>query len=325
MRNALLLVGLALLSVFGTAQEARTLALSQGRAETLNLALNRPSLQSSRSEWSSPTDPQGAVNGVKNGGFGFHTSLETNPWWQVDLGGVNALQEVRVFNRLDCCTERARTLRVLLSTDGQNWQTAYTHDGSPFGGANDGRPLKVHLQGQTARFVRLQLAERNYFHLDEVEIYGHPASGGASTGLRNLALNRPAQQSSHSEWSTPNDPQGALNGIKNGGFGFHTKGESNPWWQVDLGAICHLKEVRVFNRQDCCAERARTLRVLLSHDGQNWQTVYIHDGSVFGGASDGRPLKVALQGQRARFVRLQVLENTYLHLDEVEVYGHSGE
>lgn len=322
MRNALLLVGLAFLSVVGTAQEARTLALSQGRAESRNLALNRPSQQSSRSEWSSPTDPQGAVNGVKQGGFGFHTSLETNPWWQVDLGALFALQEVRVFNRMDCCSERARTLRVLLSADGQSWQTAYSHDGSLFGGANDGRPLKVHLQGQSARFVRLQLAERNYFHLDEVEVFGRPAE---VVGLRNLALNRPAQQSSRSEWSSPTDPQGAVNGIKNGGFGFHTQGELNPWWQVDLGAVCNLQEVRVFNRQDCCAERARTLRVLLSHDGQTWQTAYVHDGSVFGGASDGRPLKVHLQGQRARFLRLQVMENTYLHLDEVEVYGHLGE
>ena len=138
---------------------------------TSNLALNRPAQQSSRSQWSRADDPQGAVNGLKNGGFGFHTNQEPNPWWQVDLGARHALGEVRIFNRLDCCRERARTIAVLLSDDGRVWRTAYRHDGSIFG-SNDGYPLIVPLRGEPARYVRLQLAENNWFHLDEVEIYG---------------------------------------------------------------------------------------------------------------------------------------------------------
>jgi len=39
-----------------------------------------------------------------------------------------------------------------------------------------------------------------FFHLDEVEVYGPVDAGGA---LTNLALHRPARQSSVSQWSTP--------------------------------------------------------------------------------------------------------------------------
>ena len=113
------------------------------------------------------TNPAGA----KNGSYGFHTNNEANPWWQVDLGRAFALGEVRIFNRLDCCGERSRTLRVLLSQDGTNWHQVYAHQGAPFGGTN-GTPLSVGLGGRRARYVRLQLAETNWFHLDEVEVFG---------------------------------------------------------------------------------------------------------------------------------------------------------
>jgi hypothetical protein len=72
---------------------------------------------------------------------------------------------------MDCCVERARTIRVLLSADGGNRLTVYEHNGSVFGGAN-GRPLVVPLGGRTARYVGLQLAEDNYMNIAEVEVYG---------------------------------------------------------------------------------------------------------------------------------------------------------
>ena len=135
-----------------------------------NMALNRPTKQSSNSQWSKTNDAQGAVDGVKNRSFGFHTNREKNPWWQVDLGAIKQLAEIRIFNRIDCCAERARTIQVLLSNDGIKWKRVYTHNGSVFG-VSDGKPLIVSLARNSARYVRLQLAETNWFHLDEVEIY----------------------------------------------------------------------------------------------------------------------------------------------------------
>ncbi len=137
----------------------------------------------------------------------------------------------------------------------------------------------------------------------------------------NLALNKPAQQSSVSCWSKPNDAQGAVNGFKDGGYGFHTNEEENPWWQVDLLENYALTEIRVYNRIDWCEERAKTLQIYLSQDKKNWKRVYHNDENYIFGGVDGRPLIVALNSHIARYIRLQLQETTALHLDEFEVYG----
>lgn len=137
--------------------------------DDINLALGKPCTQSSRSQWSN--SEQGAVDGVKNGSFGFHTGPGP-AWWQVDLGASHPLDNVLIFNRTDCCSERARTVQVLLSDNGADFRLAYAHDGTVFGGVVDGRHLTVGLDGAKARYVRLQITSADYFHLDEVEIYG---------------------------------------------------------------------------------------------------------------------------------------------------------
>lgn len=136
----------------------------------------------------------------------------------------------------------------------------------------------------------------------------------------NLALNKLTQQSSHNS-SHRNESQSAIDGIKNGKFSFHTKKEVNPWWQVDLEEIYDVTEVRVYNRLGSAADRARTLRILFSSDGERWELVYANDESYIFGGIDGKPLIVPLESKPARYVRLQLNDENYLHLDEVEVYG----
>ena len=46
-------------------------------------------------------DAAGAVDGVKDGKYAFHTNQEPNPWWQVDLGESVPIARVVVYNRLD--------------------------------------------------------------------------------------------------------------------------------------------------------------------------------------------------------------------------------
>ncbi|UCD52385.1 MAG: discoidin domain-containing protein, partial [Phycisphaerales bacterium] len=116
------------------------------------------------------------------------------------------------------------------------------------------------------------------------------------------------------------DAVGACDGVKNGKWGFHTKHEAQPWWQVDLGDVLNLDSLRIYNRVDFAA-RASHLTVLTSSDGNIFESVYQHDGSVFLGHPDGEPLHVSLDGRDARFVRLQLPGTDYFHLDEVEVYA----
>ena len=139
-------------------------------------------------------DAAGAVDGVKDGKWGFHTDFENNPWWQVDLGRPTKLDHVVVYNRCDALSERNSRLLVLLSTDGRQFRQVYQHNGTVFYGATDGKPLTVKLGGVEARFLRLALEGTTYLHLDEVEAY-------AVGGELNVALAKPATQSSVSQWS----------------------------------------------------------------------------------------------------------------------------
>jgi hypothetical protein len=151
---------------------------------------------------STRSDAAGAVDGVKDGKYAFHTWLEPNPWWQVDLGEPKPIGRIVVYNRLDYAPglHNADNLRILTSDDGKSWTLRYDNQGRHFGGIHGAKPLEVGFPaGQlSARFVRLQLPRPKpiFFHLDEVEIYG-PEAGG-----ENLALHRPADQSSLSQWST---------------------------------------------------------------------------------------------------------------------------
>jgi hypothetical protein len=142
------------------------------------------------------SDAAGGVDGVKNGGVGFHTDRQDRPWWQVDLGKAQTLDRVVVWNRCSPDSPRASHLRILLSADGKAWREAYAHDGAVFYGASDSKPLTVPMKGAEARFVRLQVADNTWLHLDEVEVFGQ------ADPKVNVALGRPADQSSISQWST---------------------------------------------------------------------------------------------------------------------------
>ena len=140
-------------------------------------------------------DALGGVDGRTDGKWGFHTQNEANPWWHVDLGAKQALDRAVLYNRCDNCAGRNNRILLLLSDDGTTWQQAYQHDGTPFLGHSDKKPLVVKLEGKSARFVRLALKGTSYFHLDEVEVYG------AADPKANIALGKKADQSSTSQWS----------------------------------------------------------------------------------------------------------------------------
>ncbi|MBD3176677.1 MAG: hypothetical protein GF320_15965 [Armatimonadia bacterium] len=197
-RKTLLLAGTALLAICGGAWCAPS-----DRVREDWLAQNEVRWRGVSGGVTTEQDARGAVDGVIDGGWGFHTDQEDSPWWQVDLGEVRALDRIVVYNRCDGAASRAGTLRVLLSADGQSWTEAYVHDGTVFMGFSGGPPLEAPLQGSEARYVRLTCPGPAYLHLDEVELYG-PA------GDANLALHQPANQSSVSQWSQAERPPGSL-------------------------------------------------------------------------------------------------------------------
>ena len=57
-----------------------------------------------------------AVDGYSNtnwnGGSCAHTRHEKQPWWRVDLGNVELVNEVYVVNRGDCCGDRLNPFEI---------------------------------------------------------------------------------------------------------------------------------------------------------------------------------------------------------------------
>jgi len=97
--------------------------------------------------------------------------------------------------------------------------------------------------------------------------------------------------------TTALDAAGGCDGVKNGEWGFHTGESKEPWWQVDLGKLQPVSEVRIWNR-GAAAERAWHMRLLFSDDDKDFHQVYQHDGSAFYGFSDGKPLVIKVNDPR---------------------------
>ncbi len=129
--------------------------------------------------------------------------------------------------------------------------------------------------------------------------------------------------------TTAEDASGGCDGIKNGRWGFHTaSGETDPWWQVDLGSPVKLDRIVVYNRVDRgSAPRTKNLVISVCSDptADKFEEIYRHTGEPFFGHSGGQPLLVELRGRNvvARIVRLSVPGKCSFALDEVEVYGAS--
>jgi len=141
-----------------------------------------------------------------------------------------------------------------------------------------------------------------------------------AVGTTNIALNRPAAQSSDAYGGTAgravdgNDsPQWA------DGSCTHTVNGPNPWWRVDLGSSQAVGRVVVTNRKDCCSDRLEGF------------TVYVGDSpEVLSNPTCGGPQSVAGRGTitvscgglRGRYVgiALKGAQRT-LTLCEVKVFG----
>jgi hypothetical protein len=132
---------------------------------------------------------------------------------------------------------------------------------------------------------------------------------------------RDAVHEARSRLTPEADAAGGCDGVKNGQWGFHTAEQDDPWWQVDLGVPGAVNRAVIWNRCDAVAPRASNLVVLVSLDAAAWQPVFTNDGRVFMGFTDGKPLDAQFDPVTARHVRVQFPGHTYMHLDEVEVFG----
>lgn len=262
----------------------------------VNLANGKAATQSS--EWPGGSTAGRAVDGNTNGvflnGSVSHTQEgQVNPWWRVDLGSVQPIGDLEVWNRTDCCGDRLAgyKVEVLDAANAVVWSSTRTGYPNPMetvatGGVN-GRFVKVSLTG-SARTLSL------------AEVVVRPSPGP------NLALNKPATQISTYTGGDGTGPaskavDGNTNGIFAQGSVAHTNVGSNPWWQVDLGAAVPIKLIEVWNRTEN-AERLSgyKVEVLNASNVVVWSSTRLSyptpSEAISTGGVTGRYVKITVPG-----------------------------
>lgn len=107
--------------------------------------------------------PDKVVDGDRTN-IGFHTACSSDQWVTIDLGRVEVIHAVNVFNRSDCCQARASLLRLEISQDGDKFDRVDRRKSSF-------ENWEVEMPPTPVRFVRLTNESANCFHLSEVEVY----------------------------------------------------------------------------------------------------------------------------------------------------------
>jgi hypothetical protein len=156
------------------------------------------------------------------------------------------------------------------------------------------------------------------------------AEAGVSPKL-NWVAGKPAAQSSTLAGYASAGAGSAVDGKTDGDF-YHgsvtaTDRDTNAWWQVDLGASKAIGSIVIWNRTDCCSARLSDYWVFLSDtpfsSGDTLATLE-HRAGTWSSHQTTAPTpstRIASDGAKARYVRVQLNGTDYLSLAEVQVFG----
>jgi hypothetical protein len=146
---------------------------------------------------------------------------------------------------------------------------------------------------------------------------------------QNVAQGKATAQSSNYTFHAGGESWKAVDGNTNGVWNFvdpalnsisHTLFERNAWWYVDLGSTPNIAHINIWNRTDlCCEGRLFPYRVVIQ-DVFNAALNSANDlwsADVLAGAT---PMIFNPAGVSGRYVKVQLLEDDWLHLAEVEVF-----
>jgi len=134
----------------------------------------------------------------------------------------------------------------------------------------------------------------------------------------NIALGKVTKQSSNYS-STLGLSQNAVDGNIDGNWSENsvtaTLNDTKAWWEVDLLGKFLIDKVKVWNRQDCCADRLDNFDLIIFNE-VNLVWKYEHQGKAHRETTIHVPENVV--GDK---VRIQLRGRNNLQLAEVQVYG----
>ncbi|XYD08882.1 hypothetical protein R1A27_28745 [Methylobacterium sp. NMS12] len=132
-----------------------------------NIALGKTWTASSASPWSGTSGTYGERT-TGDPSFFFHTGLDRNPWFVLDLGAVERVSEIRIYNRWGQLSERAQLMRVWLGETEGDYRLVFDAVDAH---CHPGLPLHLRFDNARFRFLKIDLDEEQHLHLDGIEIF----------------------------------------------------------------------------------------------------------------------------------------------------------
>jgi hypothetical protein len=169
---------------------SRIVELEAWQPNSTNLAQGKAATQSSTYTAAPPGGPAYlAVDGNTNGNYFANSVTSTNydyqPWLQVDLGASYSIDQIKVWNRTDCCADRLSYVYLFVSdvpfTTTDLFYTPYQPGISMYYIPSQAGTPSVVPVGRLGRYVRVQIASTNYLSLAELEVIGVPAPPASET------------------------------------------------------------------------------------------------------------------------------------------------
>ncbi|CAC9651846.1 hypothetical protein, partial [uncultured Gammaproteobacteria bacterium] len=164
---------MAMMEVDRRGQDTATVVIAVGVGD-INLALGKPATESSTYTYSIPVAASYAVDGNTDGKFlngsVTHTNYEQGAWWQVDLGGQKNIKQIIIYNRTDCCANRLSNYQVSISNKADFSTHIYQQDFHV--APNPKKIIQLDASGKQGRYVRIQLLDKDYLSLAEVQVMG---------------------------------------------------------------------------------------------------------------------------------------------------------
>lgn len=252
----------------------------------VNVALNKPTNGSS-SNYSPQANAGNAVDGtmsprpypnVYHSGTGPNST--GNPgncgdslFWIVDLQRDYDIKKVIFYNRSDCCSERARGMKLKLLDANQNIivQKVFPNGDLviPFDFTNPSAPSscvkpKAVTCGVSGQYIRIQASDQwpgqNCLQIAQLVVKD-------KDGV-NVALNKPTSGSP--PWIPASNTAKAVDGtVSTRSFSdiYHASGggqyvcSSSDYWMVNLQQEYDITSITYYNRADCCSYRAKGMKL----------------------------------------------------------------
>jgi len=228
-----------------------------------------------------------------------HTSKTgKSAWWRLDFSKTYHVSKIRIWNRVDCCSERLNGVTVRVDDQNKILATLDTKKGNPIEIKVDDDLKRITIYGGNSV---LSLAEVEVFGYIKIDKDKNIASKGKASqsdnylgkyGLAHLAIDG----NTDGRWSSKSVTHTSKTG-------------KSAWWRLDFSKTYHVSKIRIWNRVDCCSDRLNGVTVL---DDQNKILARLD-------TKKGNPIEIKVDDDLKRITIYG--GSSYLSLAEVEVFG----